>query len=261
LGYFSDRQDREYAFVYAWPCEIREWAEKFKPKTLHQSLVTGRDTIGPSLTLRFDLARRLAECLMTFHISGWLHKSINSHNVVSFPHPADDGEGLCGILHPARTFLTGFEYSRQDGLNYVTEPVTQVGSHDLYRHPEVTSFERRLSPRSERGIFQKSHDLYALGLLLVEIGLWDQMKSILADLYHDVKSENEVTDHTPTPYEFHDWVVRSGDMSLETLLLYSTGNRYTSAVMACVRGEVRDGLEYVNELYSKVIEPLKFCSA
>jgi hypothetical protein len=260
LGYFSDRQDKEYAFVYAWPWELGVWAEKFQPKTLYEFLGEGKASFGPSLTLRFELARRLAACVETFHIFGWLHKSINSHNVLCFPHPEDEKQ--CEIIRPERTFLTGFEYSRQDGRNYITEPVTKVGDHDLYRHPEVTSFERRLSPKPHASIFRKSHDLYALGLLLAEIGLWGTIDGILADFYHEnLESKDEGTLHAPTPYEFRDWVVRSGNRSLEGLLLYSTGDRYTDATMACLRGEVQDGVQYVNELYVKVIEPLNFCTA
>jgi hypothetical protein len=260
LGYFSDRQDKEYAFVYTWPWEIGEWAERLKPKTLHELLGEKNNSVGPSLTIRFELAKRLAACVQTFHIFRWLHKSINSHNLLQFPNIED--EDPCRMTLPECTFLTGFEYSRQDGRNYVTEPVTTIGSNDIYRHPEVTSFERRLSPTPQASIFQKSHDLYALGLVLVEIGLWDTLERILADLYRENATFTDgMTFHAPAPSELYRWIVRGGNGSLEDLLLFSTGDRYTSATMACIRGDVGNGVEYVNDMYSKVIEPLNCCAA
>jgi hypothetical protein len=262
LGYFSDRQDKEYSFVYSWPWEIGTWAARLRPKTIHELLGEKRDSVGPSLTIRFGLAKRLAACVQTFHIFGWLHKSIASHNVLSFPDIENGEEDTSAPTLLDCTFLTGFEYSRQDGRNLVTEPVTTIGVNDIYRHPEVTSFERRLSPTPQTAIFRKSHDLYALGLLLLEIGLWDTLEQILADLYREeAEDQDGTTFHAPASVELYNWLARSGNRLLEDLLRFSTGDRYTSAVMACIRGDVGDGAQYVNDMYSKVIEPLDCCAA
>lgn len=264
LGYLSDRQDKEYAFVYDWPLRIERWEDRFKPKAMYDFLREGRDSIGPSLTIRFELARRLAACVQTFHLSGWLHKSINSHEVLCFPW-FKETEQPHEILLPQCTYLTGFEYSRQDGRNYVTEPVTTIGSNDVYRHPEVTSFERRLSSASQGSIFQKSHDLFSLGLVLVEIGLWDTLEGIYSTLYRgrlaaqDGKNSSNLF-QSLTPREIYDWMAASGDGSLEDMLLFSTGDRYTGSAMACIRGQVGNGTQYVNDMYSKVVEPLTYCT-
>ncbi|KAF2469938.1 uncharacterized protein BDR25DRAFT_262499 [Lindgomyces ingoldianus] len=257
LNTFSDRTDQNYGFIYAWPWDIESWDERLKPKTLHQLLVeSGRDLrdVGPSLTHRFEIARRLANCVRIFHRIGWLHKSISSHNVLFFPRnlgddPFEMEDGM---------FLVGFEYSRQDGRNFVTEPVTKEGTYDIYRHPDVTAFERRSTvDDSEPKIFEKRHDLYALGLLLMEIGLWDTMES----LQQVQQNEGQAAVHIPTPQEFFKQLNEGGKGSAESLLRFHTGDRYTDATMTCLRGEVRDGnhgVEYFEDFYTKILECLGY---
>jgi hypothetical protein len=266
LGYFSDRQDKEYGFVYEWPWEIGSlWEEKLNPRTLNGCLSASESdsfNIGPSLTKRFEIALKLAFCVRTVHLSGWLHKSINSHNVLFFPRPGDKESFE---INGERLMLTGFEYSRQDGQNIVTEPVTKLGDYDIYRHPDVTAFERRSSLRLEAGTFEKKHDLYALGLLLVEIGLWCTLEAIQREFYCQPHTEKEARDeiekvmHIPTPHEFQAWVVKKGKGSLEELLRFSTGERYADATMACLEGTVTNNDAYFPQLYAKVIESLSYC--
>lgn len=263
LGYFSDPQDKMYGFVYAWPSRLPENVEVAnvaKPRTLHEFLAANRDDplrMGPSLNTRFDLAKKIAACVRMFHMFGWLHKSINCHNIVFFPSDTQDDDA---ILRSAESmFVCGFECSRQDGVNHMTEPITKVGSHDMYRHPDVTSFGRRGSPLPEHGVFDKTHDIYALGLLLVEIGLWDSLDIIHADFL--AAATRNAESRVPTPSELREWAIRSGKDTLERMLQFSVGDKYSAAAMACLRGEIDSGAEYFSQLYTRVIEPLNFCFA
>ncbi|KAJ4184069.1 hypothetical protein NW767_013292 [Fusarium falciforme] len=264
VGYFSDRKKREYGFVYEWPWNLGPaWDQRYRPRTLNEFIAESEDdavNIGPSLTRRLEMAQTVATCVKMFHLFGWLHKSLNSHNVLLFPKPPSDPP-LAGIQD--QLFLVGFEYSRQYGPNYATEPITKLGDYDIYRHPEVTGFEQRSHTALKINIFERRHDIYALGVLLAEIGIWNRV-----EVMQNVMSPSGTDDHwssspakpVPTPHEFRDWIVRGGQDSVEALLRFSSGEKYAQATMGCLREEVEDGEEYFSHLYTKVLEPLNYCS-
>lgn len=268
VKYFSDRQDKEYTFVYSWPWELESWApdQVPGPRTLHEFLQDIDEeesppySIGPSLTLRVEIAQRIAKCVEIFHLCGWLHKSISSHNVIIFPAAH---QSVAASTSAKRFFLVGFEYSRPDGKNNITEPITTVGEDDIYRHPDATSFEGR--SLTADSVFEKKHDLYALGLLLIEIALWQRLDSIIKSDYlcNPQLSEEcqQITNlHSLTPRERHSWLVGPQGKPLEALLQFSIGEQYTGAVMACLREEISEGNDYGGDIYDKVIEPLTHCT-
>jgi hypothetical protein len=188
------------------------------------------------------------------------HKSINSHNVIIFPDAQQKEEVTTSAK---RFFLVGFEYSRPDGKNNITEPITTVGEDDIYRHPDATGFERR--SLADDSVFEKKHDLYALGLLLIEIALWQRLETIIkSDLLRSPQLSEEFEENSNprslTPRERHNWLVGTQGRPLEVLLQFSTGEQYTQAVMACLREEVREGIDYGGDIYNKVIEPLTHCT-
>jgi hypothetical protein len=150
-------------------------------------------------------------------------------------------------------FLVGFEYSREDGHNSITEAVTKEGMHDIYRHPDVSFFERRSGYNaSSSKKFEKSHDLYALGLLLMEIGLWDTLDNVLQQ--QDYGREMNLL--APTPEEAYKQLIKAGKSSVESLLRFHAGDRFAEATMMCLRGGFRDGIEYFDDFQMKVLEPL-----
>jgi hypothetical protein len=266
LGYFSDRKDKEYGFVYEWPWDVGSvWDARNRPKTLNEYIAESEAdelNIGPSLTRRLEIARAIAICVKTFHIFGWLHKSINSHNILLFPRAPFSQQH--STLQDDQLFVVGFEYSRQHGPNYATEPITKVGDYDLYRHPDVTGFERRSNTASRPNIFKRGHDLYALGILLTEIGIWNRVE-MMQSRYYTLSLDNadstiNSVQHVPTPYEFRTWVTQRGKGSIETLLAFGNGDRYTEATMACLREEIKDGDDYFSDLYAKLLEPLNYCT-
>ncbi|KAL0767360.1 hypothetical protein CaCOL14_010210 [Colletotrichum acutatum] len=89
--------------------------------------------------------------------------SIRSENILLLPKDA----GMSTTLESAR--LIGFEYSRQD-----SDFSDQFGESELkrniYRHPE------RWGQPTKR--FGKIHDIYALGVVLLEVGLWSRADQI-----------------------------------------------------------------------------------
>ncbi|KAM7195480.1 hypothetical protein V8F33_006650 [Rhypophila sp. PSN 637] len=122
-----------------------------KPRSLRDLLLTGPRPF--SLSTRFEVARELAKSVSFVHSFGFVHKNIRPEALLSF----SDG--------PAPTYyLVGFEnFRREDG--WTRQAGDDSLEHNLYRHPS----RQGVSPR-EYYIMQ--HDIYSLGVCLLEVGLW-----------------------------------------------------------------------------------------
>lgn len=101
---------------------------------------------------------------MYLHSVNWLHKGLRSGAIIFFTPPADQPEYSSPII-------SGFDYARPDLPDEVTEPLPEHSEHDIYRHPGIIS--RTLS-RSK-----KSHDIYSLGVVLVEIAFWQRIDDVV----------------------------------------------------------------------------------
>lgn len=159
LGYFENPKDRlpGYGFVYEKPPGVSS-------STVPVSLL---DLIGsekrPSLTKRINLALTIARCLMYLHSVNWLHKGFRSSNIVFFPSGP--------VLDYAAPIMAGFDYARPDLQGELTEPPPEYSENDLYRHPSTIGHERQRS--------SKSHDIYSLGIVLIEIAFWQRVERTL----------------------------------------------------------------------------------
>jgi hypothetical protein len=129
-----------------------------RPRTLRQYLTT-QSTY--SLTERIHLANRLAASVNYVHTLDFVHKNVRPDNVLTFADPTSTKLG--------DFYLIGFEQVRsEDGKTSLR------GSNDweqnIYRHPE-----RQGSHPEER--YNMQHDIYSLGVCLLEIGLWSSFVS------------------------------------------------------------------------------------
>lgn len=127
------------------------------PLSLRSLLVDSRGQRRPPYPLneRFELARRLARSVMFVHSSNMVHKNIRPDTIVIF----QDETSCLGI-----PFLLGFEKIRAiDSLTSLTGDAEW--QKNLYRHPN------RQGLRHEE-CYKMQHDIYSLGVCLLEIGLW-----------------------------------------------------------------------------------------
>ncbi|KAL1862576.1 hypothetical protein Daus18300_008536 [Diaporthe australafricana] len=163
LGYIHDEDSYRYGFVFS---NLANPTANGLPSSLYDLLLL---TSKPSLTLRLAAARQLATSVWYLHAANWLHKGLRSENI-SFMTTSDP-------IHPsaADIFLTGFEYARPADPSELTEAPSDNRLHDLYRHPS-TQFD---IPRDGRRGFQKVYDIYSLGVVLYEIGMWRPVHAIL----------------------------------------------------------------------------------
>lgn len=209
LGYFKDEYYGRFGLVFKKP----KRASTEAPVSLH-TLLTDETTTTPSLTSRILLMRLLAETIERLHAVDWLHKGLRSANILFFRHPSSHE------INYTDPYISGFEYSRPAGRDDLTERPSDNIAADLYRHPFVQR-------QGNKGGFRKTHDLYALGVLLLEIATWRPLARILNINLADAKPKDA--------YLVRDRLLATEPRVLRDVRSFS-GDTVESVVRACLEG-------------------------
>ena len=123
--------------------------------SVRQLLLSGR--VHNSLSDRLEMARQLTTAVFYVHLYSFVHKNIRPETILSLGKRDDDG-----LPHTA--FLIGYQVVR-DAYGR-TRPVSNLKLEaNIYRHPQ------RWGDAPEYFVMQ--HDIYSLGVCLLEIGLWE----------------------------------------------------------------------------------------
>ncbi|EFQ99144.1 serine/threonine protein kinase [Nannizzia gypsea CBS 118893] len=169
IGYYIDMTYSRYGFVYHTPIDnfpfLKQPSDTIQPRSLVSLLHNGDDKQEgpiPNLEDRLALAYNLLLSVLHLRSQNLVHGSINSNNIMIFPgvHLSNTGSISNGSLDYRRPYFTSFSQFDSDDKNAPLEPL----SSSMYRHPE-----------DRRAYGDKSawaYDLYSLGLVLLEIGLW-----------------------------------------------------------------------------------------
>ena len=169
LGWFVDPHRPRYAFVYEVPGPasliITSLDQHQSPQSLLSFLQHSADHVSnnmPCLEDRLRLAFRLALSLLHIHAKGVSHRNINSSNVVFVDdNPSTDPSTMPwkdGAIR--RPFLTSFDTSAED--THAEHQESFISR--IYRHPMAES--------GRRSVYKPAYDIYSLGLILLEVGLW-----------------------------------------------------------------------------------------
>ncbi|KAA6412849.1 MAG: hypothetical protein FRX48_03842 [Lasallia pustulata] len=209
-GYVDERDDTgRYAFVFSYPNDT----DLSLPISLNEVLRGTTKHARLSLPDRFHVAQVIANSVSVLHADGWVHKSIRSHSIVFF----ERRDGPLTYDHP---FLVDFEYSRPENSDTMWDS-DEDAQRNLYRHPA-----RQYTPTES---FTKLHDIYALGVVLLEIGLWQ------------------------TAFEIQEQAIRRlgiaavvGEWKLKKVyieaagagLIHQMGPAYSNAVLTCLSGDL-----------------------
>ncbi len=200
---------RSYAFLFGFPAGTLEST----PASLHDLInPTNARRHNLALTYRFYIAYAIAKSLAAFHADEWVHKSLSSSAIMFFYSES-------GNLDFTSPYLTSFEYSRATTTD-TTWTYDDDPEKNLYRHPD------RQRPPSIS--FNKLHDLWALGVILLEIGLWETAASI--------QHTGVVKRALSIPVDPH--VLR--EIYLDRVnhdLAHNMGSAYALAVKTCLLGD------------------------
>ncbi|KAI5293404.1 hypothetical protein KEM52_005562, partial [Ascosphaera acerosa] len=184
IGYYIDVPNSRYAFVYHVPPSITQSHRGLsppsggavKPTPLVSLLFTPnarQDVLPPHLENRFFLAYNLALSVLHIRSQNLVHGNINSHNILVFPKSADALERSSDEVSPdfVYPYLASFAHLDNGDQQLGPEPM----SLQMYRHPDDS---RVISDRSAW-----AYDLYSLGLVLLEIGLWTPLSALWKSKY------------------------------------------------------------------------------
>jgi hypothetical protein len=163
VGYTDNSANSRYGLVYKAPASSYS--------TLH-ALISSADLKTPDLDDRVRLAHTLAVALWSLHSLDWLHKSLCSTNITFFPSAfstSANSPTASAALVPeiSNPYLIGFDASRPDLDTALSMVPKNPSIENLHRHPS-----------SLRGMgYCKAFDIYSLGLVLLEIGLWKVLQT------------------------------------------------------------------------------------
>lgn len=148
-GAIEERTNRcRYSMVFQIPGDMSD------PTTLRAKIMA--NDVTHSLSERFQLATQLARAVFSVHTFDMVHKSIRPENIILLK----DSRSTLGSA-----FLLGFESLRlEQGLSR-RGTVDEDWEKNIYRHPHRQG--RYISQR-----YRMQHDIYSLGVCLLEIGLW-----------------------------------------------------------------------------------------
>ncbi|PNP78701.1 hypothetical protein FNYG_08047 [Fusarium nygamai] len=191
LGYVEDIDYSSCCFLYSVPEDL--------PSGSLLSLATLEDLIlvhfnpasTPDLEHRLHLARVVAGAVFRLHVTGWLHKGIRSSNII-FPGMSDGN-----LAHITRPDLMGFDFSRPGRPHGESEQYLQCSrpQFDLYVHPEYQQWGER-SSNARR--YQRKYDIYSLGVLLLEVALWQPVRTFYKKTFTSGKFIDALMDVTET---------------------------------------------------------------
>lgn len=188
LGYFEDPKQPRFglvfelpASVYSGPVDSHKSVDELKPVTLLSVLQTGSKSLHnsnsatPPLEDRFRLAFTLALTLSKIHGDNFLHKDVNSTNIMVFRKNKRQSANSRALQFSLRSpvicsfdLFSDFDIERSDSM----PPL------NIYRHPDDPRFTG-----DKHQDYNASFDLYGLGLVLLEVGLWQPLFDLWKQKY------------------------------------------------------------------------------
>lgn len=245
LGYFEDASQPRVGLVYDLPYSIQNrlqagsTPEPLAPLSLlklvqkaNKAQNQGPEVPPPALEHRFRMALRLTEQLHSLHARQLAHGNINSSSII-FTTTANETEA--NLVEQLRKPLwASFDLFSKCTIEGIRRPV----DFNIYRHPhDEPSNPRRDFPADIK------YDLYGLGLVLLEIGLWTP----IGDLY---KSK----------YTLPDFKLRLEKIWIPKLAA-KAGSAYMRAVETCLRlSDDQDNSRLTVEgIYGILLQFLKRC--
>lgn len=184
IGYFWNPKNLQFGLIYEAPHKIS--SDETEPLALSSMLrepPKQPPRLGDKeraarpqhpLNQRFELATKLATAVFSLHATGWLHKDIQPDNILVFqsssvPH----GKRFPRAL--GDPYFVGLESARAVIANSDKSAIRKqaMWETNIFQHPERVYNDGRIDRD-----YTKAHDVYSLGIVLVEIGLWKPLSTL-----------------------------------------------------------------------------------
>ncbi len=238
-GYVDQPEKKRYAFIFAFPDQVH----RSTPTSLHSVISTSSVTAQLSLPDRFRMAQTITKTLAAFHSAKWVHKSIRSQSIILFSKLENEKETM--VKSP---YLANFEYARHEKGETARTPIDDL-EVSLYCHPD------RNPPKQD---FSRIHDIYALGIVLLEIGLWYTASNI----YNQYRTR--MTDAAKAQQLTSTQIRKLFIDAAQNRLSHHMGPAYTEAVLACLRDDLVedvDEADFPMTFQDKVVDKLDIRAA
>lgn len=192
------------------------------PRSLRDILIssTKEGTCAYSLNERLEFARQLTRSVMFVHTANFVHKNINPETIIIF---RNDHSSL------ATPFLTGFEKFRvADGHTSLVGD--SEWEKDLYRYPLRQGIMAREA-------YKMQHDIYSLGVVLLELGLWYTfvMPGPFPKTYNPSPDTPNLWNESGMDQIERGYAIKAQFISIARAKLpQKMGQRYTEVVLSCL---------------------------
>ena len=260
LGFLKAPKSGRYAYLFSPPSAL---SGAFSMWSLKELLCLASQR--PSLNNRLGIAVALAETVLQLHTAGWLHKGIRADNILVFKSGTEPWSSTDDL---STVYLGGYEYARADNPLEATEAPSSQLYLELYRHPR--------SLGQGRASFNKKFDLYSLGCVLLEMGFWLPLHTILLQRLRTRSDESDAlslmlpssaplapkddTEYYAMMKEKQAFLEERGSGSIRAGLEFRMGSVYSELVMNCLNAqtqsispadeELDDGLEFQESIVS-----------
>ncbi|WKT48167.1 hypothetical protein QSH57_013072 [Fusarium oxysporum f. sp. vasinfectum] len=227
----AEEEDAQYGLVF----KLEEGQQVYNLL----DLLSREGSAPKSLTERLKLVKLLSKTLLFLHLGSWLHKGIRSDNVLFLSSDISS-------VDLGAAYIGGFDYSRLFRETRLTQNVGDNRFQNAYRHPDHQGHP--LHENGERPSFSYKADLYSLGVVLVEIGLWSPIIKLL-----DRRGcQNE------------DRNVRQAIFDMIPEVRMKMGDAFADAASVCLRSDFQTGeagqVESIQEaFYLSVVRLLERC--
>jgi serine/threonine protein kinase len=226
-GYFHDEAEGGYGFVYELPSYmyLKHPDQLRIPGTLTLRAPTDlfmlmRNKTEPiSLATRVRIAQQLATSLYMIHSCGLTHQNIRPTSILFLPAESSDGTGpsrqrRCALGKP---YFMGWLFDEPEdllaedmiGLNRAAVAM-KSREYMVYQHPDTIRYYNRP--------YLPQYDIYSLGLILLEIGTWQNM-------YDQTNTSGLLSAQDLSDYVMANYV---------PMLAETTGKIYVEAVRKCL---------------------------
>lgn len=210
------------------------------PRTLTEHITsTIASQSPPTLTDRFRIATALCHTVLQIHAAGWLHKAIQSNNILfsAIPDPNDPTSSILDLANP---FVLGFDFSRPDRPEALSLDLPKDRTSNDYSHPSLWPPMTADAMPTNPVRFQQKYDIYALGVVLLEVGTWSLVSSISGT--RDLRQP---------------WTWRNLLLKRAKVLGYLCGSVYQRVVETCLEGNFVEGHSAPAEAAAEELQALQ----